>query len=352
MFHISQFSSIDTIVSLDELLNQSLERNFHEPSQQIEWTSLAVKFQTYIDLLTFSLMEQQRVEQDTQGQKVIWALQAMKPGNFYGLPFWLEQYNEMMTGQGHLRPDKPLLQLYMETRWRGTCDESYVQDVKALWTLTQTTQIRGHLAILNAEQILKSQTEVPNINARALMEERKEVQTRLSGQITCSSFDIANTLNLAKCEASNLGFGLIPSSSVIELECAPGFHPSSAFVTCPTEESPQTASCQACNCDPVGSVDNNCQGVEGQCQCKDGFYGVKCETANCDGEWEPWRPAICPCGSGKTQTRGWNLVFDDNADEHCEALQESRTCFTGCCEGQFDCGGETCLAANQECDYK
>ena len=112
----------------------------------------------------------------------------MKPGESFGLPYWLEQYHEMMTGRGHLRPEKPLLQLYMETRWRGACDDSYLEDVEALWKLTQTTQIRGHLAILNAEQILGADVPVANIDARALMEKRMVIQKIQSGEITCPTF--------------------------------------------------------------------------------------------------------------------------------------------------------------------
>ena len=117
----------------------------------------------------------------------------MKPGESFGLPYWLEQYHEMMTGRGHLRPEKPLLQLYMETRWRGACDDSYLEDVESLWKLTQTTQIRGHLAILNAEQILGADVPVANIDARALMEKRMVIQKIQSGEITCPTFAIENT---------------------------------------------------------------------------------------------------------------------------------------------------------------
>ena len=274
------------------------------------------------------------------------------PGNFYGLPFWLEQYDMMMRGEGHLRPEKPLLQLYMETRWQSalTCDDSYVQDVEALWLLTQVTQIRGHLAILNAEQILGDDTPIPNINARALMEERKAAQEKLSGAITCSSFQVANALNLHKCEASHLGFGLIPFIAAIELQCQPGYYPNKKLVTCPTETIPQEAKCEACNCDLTGSKNTECDDITGKCSCKDGFYGDKCENRNCDGHWDSW--GLCDCGSNQTQNRSWLFTHSSTADGHCQTQEEEQECFSQCCDGQFDCGGSTCLEGSVECNYK
>ena len=33
----------------------------------------------------------------------------------------------------------------------------------------------------------------------------------------------------------------------------------------------------ACNCDPYGSMSPNCEPMGGQCQCKEGVYGRKCD---------------------------------------------------------------------------
>ena len=170
MFLSCSLCPTETVISLDAVLRESLEQQFHQLSQQIEWTNLAVKYQTHIDRITFTLKEQLRVAEQPDEQKYLWAMQAMMPSDSTGLYYWLEQYNEMMTGEDHLRPEKPLLQLYMETRWQGSCDDSYIQDVEALWALTQTTQVRAHLAILNAEEILGPDVALPDINVRELME--------------------------------------------------------------------------------------------------------------------------------------------------------------------------------------
>ena len=338
-------------MSLDHRLKQSLDQHFKELSRQIEWTNLAVKFQTYIDLLTFTLEEQTRVANSTYEQKKLWAVQALIPGNFYGLPFWLEQYDKMMQGEGHLKQEKPLMQLYMETRWKDeeACNDGYWNDIEVLWLLTQVTQIRGHLAILNAEHIVGDDMTIPDINARALMEERKLSQEKLSGSITCPSFKVENTLNLHKCEEGNLGFGLIPSNSPIKLQCQPGYYGTAKYISCPTKEAPQTAKCEACNCDPTGSESELCDDITGKCTCKAGFYGDKCETPNCQGKWDSW--STCACGSGQTHSRSWLFDHAANANVHCEEVKEEKACFSGCCQGEFACGGQSCIDGQKECDY-
>ena len=105
----------DAVLLLDNRLTDSLDQHFSQLSHQIEWTHLAVRFQTYIDLLTFTLEEQTRTSNMTDKDSRLWALQAMRPGHSYGLSFWLDQYDMMMTGEGHLRAEKPLLRLFMES---------------------------------------------------------------------------------------------------------------------------------------------------------------------------------------------------------------------------------------------
>ncbi|XP_036410209.1 laminin subunit gamma-2 isoform X2 [Megalops cyprinoides] len=38
--------------------------------------------------------------------------------------------------------------------------------------------------------------------------------------------------------------------------------------------------CKSCNCNPMGSVSNTC-GDSGQCSCKEGFEGLRCEKSSC-----------------------------------------------------------------------
>ena len=259
----------------------------------------------------------------------------------------------MMTGEGHLRPEKPLLQLYMESRWKHgvACDDSYVQDVEGLWLLTQVTQIRGHLAIIFAQQILGATGKsIPLLDAKTLLKERQENQKYLSGQITCPSFMVNNSLNLERCEASNLGFGLIPVSSSVELLCKDGFYPNAKTVWCPSKDYNQTAECVSCGCNIAGSHNISCEAFTGKCHCKDGFYGTKCENVNCEGNFGGW--SDCKCGGGQTQTRNFTFTHAENVDQHCQPVLEERSCFDSCCPGQFKCSGPDCVEGYSECDYK
>lgn len=35
--------------------------------------------------------------------------------------------------------------------------------------------------------------------------------------------------------------------------------------------------CEDCNCDPIGSIDNNCDEETGQCHCREGIFGKRCD---------------------------------------------------------------------------
>ena len=48
-------------------------------------------------------------------------------------------------------------------------------------------------------------------------------------------------------------------------------------------------SCEICACDTIGSVGKDCDDHTGQCDCKPGSYGVKCQNRHCQvGFWENW----------------------------------------------------------------
>ena len=343
--------STEIVLNIDDLLRVSLDARFDRLSQQLEWTELAVKYQSYIDLLAFTLEEQVRVANGTQEEKEAWAREVLTPGNLNGLDFWLDQYDMMMKGEGHLRPEKPLLQLYMETRWQGACDESYVEDVEALWVLTQVTQVRGHLAMLNAQDILAEDVSVVKQDAKKLMQDRVSGQQKMSGEITCPRFQVQNTLSLQVCEENHLGFGLIPVDAVIPLECNSEFYPTTTTVSCPAEGASQTAKCEACNCDPTGSVNQECQALTGKCACKPGFYGDKCNSRDCVGNWNPW--SACGCGNSQTRSRTWQITTPQyGGGKHCTETTQTEGCFSTCCGDQFYCGGNYCIHSSQQCDYK
>lgn len=40
---------------------------------------------------------------------------------------------------------------------------------------------------------------------------------------------------------------------------------------------PLLSNCKACECDPIGSISKQCDGVTGQCECKPKFIGRTCD---------------------------------------------------------------------------
>ncbi|KAG1934783.1 laminin subunit gamma-2 [Pimephales promelas] len=52
-----------------------------------------------------------------------------------------------------------------------------------------------------------------------------------------------------------------------------------------------TDPCQACNCNRLGSVSNSCSD-KGQCECKEGYDGLKCEKSTCPSCFNPVKSKI------------------------------------------------------------
>ena len=64
--------------------------------------------------------------------------------------------------------------------------------------------------------------------------------------------------------------------------------------------------CEACNCDPVGSLSTQCNEFDGQCECRDGFGGLRCDQCRANYWGNPsdnsCRPCLCnPYGSATQQ---------------------------------------------------
>ena len=57
----------------------------------------------------------------------------------------------------------------------------------------------------------------------------------------------------------------------------------------------------ACNCNNLGSVNNNCN-ANGQCSCKAGYSGQKCNKHRCAG----WKIVNGICYKGFSQEVSWN----------------------------------------------
>ena len=289
-----------TIRNLDIVLKKFLRKEFSGMKTELQWTNLAVQYHHAIEKVLFALEEHELVMNMGIKAQRAWARRAMMPASLQGLDFWLDQYHKMMTGEDHLRPAKPLLAIYMETRFVDKCDDNYISDIENLWKLTQTTQVRGHLALLDAQVLMAENANIIPVNVSQVFDDRIRIQMEEIGKFFCPTFNITNTdMNLEKCETSNLGFGLIQNFKPLELKCRELHYPTSAKVSCPSEGQPQDAQCLPCNCDEHGSLSINCTKIQGQCQCKDGFggrtcsecfpgfYGDDCQPCECneDGIW-------------------------------------------------------------------
>ncbi|ODN04402.1 Laminin subunit beta-1 [Orchesella cincta] len=76
--------------------------------------------------------------------------------------------------------------------------------------------------------------------------------------------------------------------------------------------------CEACDCDPIGSLSTQCNLYHGQCECKPGFGGRKCDQCQADYYGDPNVECYaCQCNSWGSQT------------QQCDRVNGSCVCITG-----------------------
>ena len=197
---------------------------------------------------------------------------------------------------------QPLIQVHMKLRWDGECNKNYVDEIGAIWSLTQATQVRGHLALLNAQEWLAGDRDIVQDDVNSLMEEKRVAQIEALANVTCLDFKVENSKNLDECGEWDRGFGLVLRKHSVPLQCIPEYYPTIPFVSCPINMT-QNATCQPCDCDPNGSTKAQCERYSGQCFCKEGFFNRQCDSRNCDGQFI--LPMPCLCG----QERPWNETY-------------------------------------------
>ena len=98
---------------------------------------------------------------------------------------------------------------------------------------------------------------------------------------TCA-FTIKNSIN-AICDGK--GRYIHPNISVV-IKCKKDFFVSGPLkATCADHSS----TCEPCNCNVEGSSGTTCDDGTGKCNCKRGFYGIKCENQDClTLSWGQW----------------------------------------------------------------
>ena len=88
----------------------------------------------------------------------------------------------------------------------------------------------------------------------------------------------------------------------------------------------KSTACVPCNCESEGSISSQCD-RNGQCKCKDNFYGPKCSNRDCAIEnWSAWS-TTCRCGHTDTKTRTRKVRTQPKGiGNQCPTLTETSTC--------------------------
>uniref|UniRef100_A0A8C1ZXL0 Laminin, gamma 2 n=1 Tax=Cyprinus carpio TaxID=7962 RepID=A0A8C1ZXL0_CYPCA len=71
-----------------------------------------------------------------------------------------------------------------------------------------------------------------------------------------------------------------------------------------------TEPCQACNCNRQGSVSNSCND-KGQCKCKEGYDGLKCDKSTCPSCFNPVKSKVRHCRT-ENKIKKYKLIKKNN----------------------------------------
>ena len=104
-------------------------------------------------------------------------------------------------------------------------------------------------------------------------------------------------------------------------ECAEGYYGDATIGT-------GNADCQPCNCDPEGSVSQQCNS-NGRCSCKPGVTGDKCGTEASENEGKVYSYQIkqeqCALDSDELKLTIFHLVLDDCKPNHFISMVSNDT---------------------------
>jgi hypothetical protein len=165
-------------------------------------------------------------------------------------------------------------------------------------------------------------------------------------QKTCQ-YSIANSDNV-QCTG---GRYLYPAMNIMN-QCKTNYYiTGTKETTCVKKGS----GCSACNCNATSSNGTECSDIYGQCNCKSGFYGKKCDNRDC--VWGRW-PAYSSCTKGcdyggtKTRTRPHEVTKQGQGTSCNGSNTETTSCFNRCCGYQFHCSNKKkCIPLSRKCNY-
>ena len=90
--------------------------------------------------------------------------------------------------------------------------------------------------------------------------------------------------------------------------------------------------CEQCSCDPQGSISTTCDS-NGQCYCKNKFYGTKCNIRDCQmSPWSSWAPS-CRCGYTDARSRTRSMLSRPIGNGSlCQSTKETGKCVLTPCD--------------------
>ena len=270
-----------------------------------------------------------------------------------GIPLWLTQLHHVIAGQSgglSVFNTKPLLALFMKTHKEKACTSSYKVLVDSQWSQLNMLQINGYKVWAQALISLDRDTK----EVTTIMNERITGQLEKMKSITCN-LEVENSVNI---HCTGKGFGYASLELDVNTKCIENYYVN-AVPSCYQE-----ARCEPCNCKAESSKSMQCTPkcndakCTAQCECKEGYYGDKCENRDCVwGEWGSWSyHTVCPnypYQAYSQHTREKSLIVSKVGEGTCRKPPIQYKTTNNCCAGYIKCITKgTCISNRYECDYR
>ena len=333
-------------------LESSMQRKFDQLSKNIndkfKWANFITMYKDAIQNIEYYAHRFQRLSKENKDKNSLQIsgkrLSAAVLHANSGIRKSLFQLNNLLVGKVNkpLLNHKPILLAFMESRSRAgePCTASYKRAVDNYWKQLILLQQLGYMVWAQALEFAGRKSNI----ASTTYKERVKKQLSAIKKSTCQ-YHIRHSANV-QCNKHYLHPGM-----VIRNRCNRNYYVHGSSQTSCTRK---RSSCAACHCYRYGSVTWACTDIHGQCRCKRGFYGKKCNNRNC--VWSNWsRYGHClRCGYGARKLRRRRIqVPHIGRGRRCHGPSVSyANCFKGCCRNQFHCSSRRkCIPYSQRCNY-
>ena len=316
----------------------------HRLTTQFKLSNLISVYNAAISNIQYYSDQFQNLKERTDEKTI--ATHVLKTG---AISKWLFEVNYLFLGRttAPLLNHQPLLIILMEKHKSLACTSEYKAAIDNIWRQLVLLQQMGFVVWAQALQIKGLPTE----HVAKLYNKRATKQVSALNRMTCE-YSIVNSANV-QCTG---GRYLYPGMTIAN-QCKAHYYATGRKETTCEEKG---SGCSPCNCNNDNSNGNECLDTTGQCNCKHGFKGNKCNDRDC--VWGAWsKYSDIPCskrcdyGGMKTRTRSHQLTKQGNGKQCNGPGTESITCFNGCCPDQYLCfksNPEKCIPMSQRCDYE